>query len=53
MKVYNSDSDVLTERADGWVNEAWMYGLVWLVRSVGVSTVWQALKIGLLFQKSM
>lgn len=26
VKVYNSDSDVLTERADGWVNVAWMYG---------------------------
>lgn len=26
VKIYNSDSDVLTERADGWVNVAWMYG---------------------------
>lgn len=26
VKVYKSDSDVLTERADGWVNVAWMYG---------------------------
>ena len=26
VNVYNSDSDVLTERADGWVNVAWMYG---------------------------
>lgn len=26
IRVYNSNSNVLTERADGWVNVAWMYG---------------------------
>lgn len=26
IKVYNSSSDVLTERVDGWVNVAWLYG---------------------------